>query len=58
MGANGTSAIHIDDVETFNKVRNPVIGSTKLITDCEVILVPTPTNDPNGKSVQNRSHTL
>ncbi|GMG03996.1 unnamed protein product [Aspergillus oryzae var. brunneus] len=50
MEAKSTSEVQIEDVETFNnKVYNQVVGSTKLINDSEVVLVPTPSNDPNGK---------
>ncbi|KAL2811604.1 major facilitator superfamily domain-containing protein [Aspergillus granulosus] len=51
MEAKVSSELHIDDIETFNNHadRNRVVGSTKLINDSEVVLVPTPSNDPNGK---------
>ncbi|KAL3442505.1 hypothetical protein BJX65DRAFT_321509 [Aspergillus insuetus] len=42
------SALHIDDIETVTESKH-VVGSTKLINGDEVVLVPTPTNDPNGK---------
>jgi hypothetical protein len=48
METKGASALHIDDIETVAENKH-VVGSTKLINGDEVVLVPTPTNDPNGK---------
>jgi hypothetical protein len=51
MEAKGAAALHIDDIGTVGE-KKQVIGSTKLIDGDEVVLVPTPTNDPNGKMPQ------
>lgn len=45
-------SVHIDDVETFKNGHEPVVGSHQLITNSEIVLIPTPTNDPNGKTLQ------
>ncbi|KAF5005697.1 hypothetical protein F66182_15916, partial [Fusarium sp. NRRL 66182] len=47
MDVKDTEAVHIDDVEGFDKILDPVVGSTRLINEFEVVLVPTPSNDPN-----------
>lgn len=39
----------IDHVETSRDVKDSVTGIVKLIDDSEVVLIPTPSNDPNGK---------
>jgi hypothetical protein len=49
MESNNKTDLHIDHIETVNDDHAHVVGSTKLITDSELVLVPTPTNDPNGK---------
>ncbi|GLI76565.1 hypothetical protein PoHVEF18_004838 [Penicillium ochrochloron] len=51
MDTKGMEELHIDHVETCHTVNGSVTGNIKLIRDSEVVLVPTPTNDPNGKSV-------
>jgi hypothetical protein len=51
MDTKDIEELHIDNVETCHKVNDVVTGEIKLIKDSEVVLVPTPTNDPNGKSI-------
>ncbi|OOQ84557.1 MFS transporter [Penicillium brasilianum] len=51
MDTKEIEELHIDNVETCHEVKDVVTGEIKLIQDSEVVLVPTPTNDPNGKSV-------
>lgn len=56
MDVKDTEAVHIDDVEGFDKILDPVVGSTRLINEFEVVLVPTPSNDPNGSYFQNPAY--
>jgi DNA-binding cell septation regulator SpoVG len=48
-----TGAQKVDDVESsINVTQQEVVGTIKLIRNTEVVLVPTPSNDPNGEFKQ------
>lgn len=44
------SEVHTDDLGFYKEVQDRVVGGAKLIDGSDIVLVPTPTNDPNGKT--------
>ena len=41
----------IEFVDAHKKAGKPVVGTIKLINDGGIVLIPTPTNDPNGMNL-------
>jgi hypothetical protein len=40
---------HIDFVDAHKKAAKPVVGTIRLFDENGIVLIPTPTRDPNGK---------
>lgn len=49
MNKKENSSTHIENVEKVDNTNDSVVGTVKLINETEIVLVPTPTNDPSGK---------
>jgi hypothetical protein len=41
---------HIDYADAHKKAAKPVVGTIRLYDEGGIVLIPTPTNDPNGLS--------
>jgi hypothetical protein len=39
---------HIDYIDAYKKASKPVVGTIRLFDEGGIVLIPTPTKDPNG----------
>jgi predicted MFS family arabinose efflux permease len=54
-----STTTHIDYIDAHKKAAKPVVGTIKLFDENGIVLIPTPTRDPNGKlsvAFQAQSH--
>lgn len=42
------ASAHIEILDAHKKAAKPVVGTIKLYDDDGIVLIPTPTRDPNG----------
>lgn len=49
------TAARIDVVDAHKLASKPVVGTIKLFDEGGIVLIPTPSNDPNGAFPMNRS---
>jgi hypothetical protein len=54
-GHKETAAAHIDYIDAHKLATKPVVGTIRLFDEDGIILIPTPSNDPNGAFPMNWS---
>lgn len=45
-----STSAHVEYLDAHKKAAKPVVGTIQLYDEDGIVLIPTPTNDPNGTS--------
>jgi hypothetical protein len=50
------ASTHIEVADAYKKAAKPVVGTIRLYDDDGIVLIPTPSRDPNGELRNHQNH--